>query len=67
MCATNLGLGQREIKLGSAGHAVPGYNIRVMDDQGKELPPNSQGQIVVKLPLPPGIALDACSVSAGRV
>jgi len=32
---------------------MPGYDVRVLDEQGKELAPNAMGSIVVKLPLPP--------------
>lgn len=34
--------------------ALPGYDLRVVDDNGKELPSKSTGNLVVKLPLPPG-------------
>lgn len=34
--------------------AVPGYDIRAFDNDGKELPPNSLGSLAIKLPLPPG-------------
>jgi propionyl-CoA synthetase len=33
---------------------VPGYDIRVLDDAGREVPRGESGNIVVKLPLPPG-------------
>jgi propionyl-CoA synthetase len=32
---------------------MPGYDLRVVDDTGRELPANAMGSIVVKLPLPP--------------
>ena len=34
--------------------AVPGYDIRVLDDEGNEVARGESGSIVVKLPLPPG-------------
>jgi propionyl-CoA synthetase len=34
--------------------AVPGYDIRVLDDEGNEVPRGQSGNIMVKLPLPPG-------------
>ena len=33
---------------------VPGYDVRVLGDDGRELPAGQIGSIVVKLPLPPG-------------
>ena len=34
--------------------ALPGFDIRVFDEGGKELPRGELGAIVIKLPLPPG-------------
>src|SRR4029079_10883811 len=34
--------------------AMPGYDIRVVDESCKEVPRGTMGSIVVKLPLPPG-------------
>jgi propionyl-CoA synthetase len=48
------GLEQFPIKPGSATKPMPGYNLKVLDPAtGKELGPNENGMIVVKLPLPP--------------
>jgi propionyl-CoA synthetase len=33
---------------------MPGYDLRVLDDAGREVPAGSLGNIVVRLPLPPG-------------
>jgi len=33
---------------------VPGYDVRALDDDGRELPRGQIGNIVIKLPLPPG-------------
>ncbi|MEP5926136.1 MAG: propionyl-CoA synthetase, partial [Nitratireductor sp.] len=33
---------------------MPGYDIHVVDEAGKQVGPNTTGAIVVKLPLPPG-------------
>lgn len=41
-------------KVGSATKPIPGYDIRILNLDGKELPPNEEGNVVVKLPLPPG-------------
>jgi propionyl-CoA synthetase len=48
-----LGLGMLPIKHGSPTVAMPGYDVRVVDDAGKDVAPNTMGSIVVKLPLPP--------------
>lgn len=37
-----------------AGQAVPGYQIECFDDDGKPVEQGQSGNIVVKLPLPPG-------------
>ena len=42
------------IKAGSATRAVVGYDVRVLDDEGNELPDGQMGNICIKLPLPPG-------------
>lgn len=53
--ATNpYGIELLPIKPGSAGVAVPGYDIQVLDDAGEELGPDEIGSVVLKLPLPPG-------------
>jgi propionyl-CoA synthetase len=48
------GLGLLPVKPGSCGRAVPGYEVRVLDDEGSPLSENQIGNIVIKLPLPPG-------------
>jgi propionyl-CoA synthetase len=42
-----------KIKPGSAGKAMPGFDVRVVDDQGKEVPRGEMGNIVLALPLAP--------------
>ena len=49
-----VGLGQLPVKHGSPTVAMPGYDVRVLDDAGHPLPAGTLGNIVVKLPLPPG-------------
>ena len=48
-----VGLGQLPVKYGSPTVAMPGYDVRVVDEQSKELPAGTMGSIVIKLPLPP--------------
>jgi len=37
-----------EIKPGSMGKPIPGIKAAIVDDQGKELPPNSMGNLAIK-------------------
>jgi propionyl-CoA synthetase len=48
-----LGLGLLPVKHGSPTVAMPGYDVRVVDDACKEVARNTMGSIVIKLPLPP--------------
>lgn len=45
------------IKRASAGKPVPGYDIKVFDENGYELDPHHEGFLVIKLPLAPGALL----------
>ena len=48
-----VGLGMLPVKHGSPTVAMPGYDIRIVDEGCHEQPANKMGSIVVKLPLPP--------------
>ncbi|MCA3561228.1 MAG: propionyl-CoA synthetase [Aestuariivirga sp.] len=48
-----VGLGMLPVKHGSPSVAMPGYDIRVLDEGGHEVPRGKLGAICVKLPLPP--------------
>jgi propionyl-CoA synthetase len=53
--AANLrGLEPLPVKPGSPSVPVPGYDIRVMLPDGTEAGPDQEGDIVIRLPLPPG-------------
>jgi propionyl-CoA synthetase len=53
--AANLrGLDPMPLKAGSPSVPVPGYDVRVLDAQGREVPAGQEGAICVRLPLPPG-------------
>ena len=54
IAANCLGIEALPVKPGSPTRAVPGYDVRVLDDQGRDLPAGEMGSITVKLPLPPG-------------
>lgn len=52
--ASNMtGIERMPIKPGSATVPAPGFDIHIIDDNGKELGRNEQGNISIKLPLPP--------------
>lgn len=42
-----------EVKPGSAGKPMPGFDVRVVDDDGHELPRGTLGNIVFATPLAP--------------
>lgn len=48
------GVEEFPVKPGSPTKAVPGYDVRILDNEGIEAEPGVEGNIVVKLPLPPG-------------
>jgi propionyl-CoA synthetase len=53
ICANLTGIESLPVKAGSATKPVPGFNIHILDYNGKPLPANTQGSIALKLPLPP--------------
>lgn len=48
------GIEELPVKPGSPTKAAPGYNVMVLDNESNEVGPNIEGNIVIKLPLPPG-------------
>ncbi len=54
IAANCMGLGALPVKYGSPTKAVPGYDVRAVDEQAREVPRGETGAIVIKLPLPPG-------------
>ena len=54
IAANPVGIELLQVKPGSPTLPMPGYDVRILDESGRELPPNGLGSIVVKLPLPPG-------------
>ncbi len=49
-----MGIEPLPVKPGSPTVPVPGYDVRVLDDDGDEVASGTIGAIVIKLPLPPG-------------
>ena len=47
-------LGLFPIKPGSTGKPAPGFDVVVLDDNGKEVKKELMGNLTIKLPLPPG-------------
>ena len=54
IAANCVGLGTLPVKAGSPTKAVPGYDVRVLDEANADLPAGQIGSIAIKLPLPPG-------------
>jgi propionyl-CoA synthetase len=52
--ANCVGLGMLPVKPGSCTKPVPGYDVRFLDDSGREVPNGQLGNVVIRLPLPPG-------------
>jgi propionyl-CoA synthetase len=54
IAANCMGIQPLPIKPGSPTRAVPGWDVRILDVDGTQLPANRDGAVTVKLPLPPG-------------
>lgn len=53
--ATNpRGIEALQLKPGSPSVPVPGFDVRVVDGDGADVPATQEGLIVIRLPLPPG-------------
>ena len=53
--AANLrGLEPMPIKPGSPSVPVPGYDVHVLDELGRQVDPGHEGAICIRLPMPPG-------------
>ncbi len=54
IAANLMGVEPLPVKAGSPTKAVPGYDVRILDDDGHEQAPGQIGRIMIKLPMPPG-------------
>lgn len=54
ICANLAGVELLVPKPGSVTLPVPGFDLRIFDENGHELGPNQEGAVVLKGPLPPG-------------
>ena len=52
--ANPMGLEAHRVKAGSPTLPVPGYDVRILDDDGAEVASGVEGAIALRLPLPPG-------------
>src|SRR6516162_3058492 len=54
MAANCIGIERLKVKHGSPTRPVPGWDIRIVDGEGREVKRGESGAIVARLPLPPG-------------
>jgi len=54
IAANCMGIEHLTVKPGSPTRPVPGWDLRVLDPKGKEVPPGTIGALAGKLPMPPG-------------
>jgi propionyl-CoA synthetase len=54
IAANCLGIERLPVVPGSPTRAVPGWDVRILSDEGEELPDGQIGALTVKLPMPPG-------------
>jgi len=54
IAANPMGIEPHREKSGSAALPVPGYRVEILDAQGQPQPAGTQGNIALRLPLPPG-------------
>jgi propionyl-CoA synthetase len=52
--ANCMGIEDFAVKPGSSTKPVPGFDVQILDSNGKKLGPKEEGLVVIKLPLPPG-------------
>lgn len=57
IAANPLGIEQLPTEYGSSTVPMPGFDVRIVDESGTEMPQGGHGAIVIKLPLPPGCLL----------
>jgi propionyl-CoA synthetase len=48
------GIEPMPVKPGSSTMPVPGWDVRILDQAGEQLPAGQEGAIAIRLPLPPG-------------
>ena len=59
ICANPRGIETLPAKAGSTSVPMPGFDVRILDGSGAEITePNEEGNIAIRLPLPPGALLE---------
>ena len=53
IAANPLGIEQMPVKAGSPTITMPGYDVRILSEEGEEMALGEMGNIVIKLPMPP--------------
>jgi propionyl-CoA synthetase len=53
IAANCMGIEALPVKAGSPTCASPGYDVQILDEEGKEVPAGEMGNICIKLPMPP--------------
>jgi propionyl-CoA synthetase len=54
IAANPVGLGLGEVPAGSAGRPMPGWDVRIVNEQGNEVATGENGAVVCRMPMPPG-------------
>jgi propionyl-CoA synthetase len=54
IAANCMGLEPLPVKPGSPTKPVPGYRVEILNEAGQPLPPEKEGAVALRLPLPPG-------------
>jgi propionyl-CoA synthetase len=52
--ANPVGIELLPVKLGSPSVPLPGYDVRILGEDGREMPRGELGAVAIRLPLPPG-------------
>ncbi|OGS71042.1 MAG: acyl-activating protein [Flavobacteria bacterium RIFCSPLOWO2_12_FULL_35_11] len=58
MVSNMMGLEALPVKPGSATKPVGGYDLQILNNEGKQVGANEEGLVAIKLPLPPGNMLN---------
>jgi propionyl-CoA synthetase len=53
ICGNLMGIEPAPTKAGSATFPIPGFDVRILDESGQQLAPDTEGLVAIKLPLPP--------------
>lgn len=54
ICANPVGIERLPVKPGSCSVPMPGYDVHILDESGRDVPAGQMGAIAIQLPLPPG-------------